>query len=221
MQTTQDDYLDDGLKTIKRTPKNGATPPANTKDTTPMRRCLASGDSQPQSGMIRFVLSPDNVVTPDIKGNLPGRGMWVSANRNALQTVIAKRLFNRGAKKQVIVPDNLLDMIVDIYQKRCLSNLSLANRAGQVIMGRDNVKTALQNNPDVACLIQGHDASVKELDKLAVIAKATDTPVMRPFTAGQMGQVFGKDHAVHAVLTNGGLATLLMADMENLYAIIR
>ena len=216
MHNTDDDYLDDGVKTIKRTPKNGKAP----THSIPMRRCLASGNSQPQSGMIRFVVSPDNVVTPDIKGNLPGRGMWVSANGDALQTVITKRLFNRGAKKQVTVPDNLMQMIVDIYQKRCLSNLSLANRAGNVIMGRDNVKTALQNNVGVACLVQGCDASVNELDKLAVIAKATDTPVMRPLTAAQMGQAFGKDHAVHAVITQGGLATLLMTDMENLSKIL-
>ena len=208
MQTTHDDYLDDG----KRPPKN-ATPP--------MRRCLASGDSQPQAGMIRFVVSPENVVTPDVKGTLPGRGLWVTANRDALQTVIAKRLFNRGAKKQVTVPDNLIEMIVDIYQKRCLSNLSLANRAGHVMAGRDTVKTALHNNPHVVCLVQGHDASPKELDKMAVIAKATDTPVIRPLTAAQMGGALGKEHAVHAVLTNGGLATLLRADMEKLDAILR
>ena len=207
MHTVDNDFLDDGLKTTNRTPNNGKIP---------IRKCLASGDSKPQADMIRFVLSPDNVVTPDIKGNLPGRGMWVSANRDALETVIAKRLFNRGAKKQVVVPDNLIDMIVGIYEKRCLSNLSLANRAGQVIMGRDNVKTALQSNPNVACLIQGYDASVRELDKLAVIAKATDIPVMRPFTAEQMGGAFGKEHAVHAVLINGGLAGLFVADSEKL-----
>ena len=207
MHTVDNDYLDDGLKTAKRQPKNGKIP---------IRRCLASGDSKQQADMIRFVISPDNIITPDVKGDLPGRGLWVSANRDALETVIAKRLFNRGAKKQVTVPDNLLDSIVAIYEKRCLSNLSLANRAGQVIMGRDNVKTALQNNQNVACLIQGHNASTKELDKLAVIATATDTPVMRPFTAEQMGGAFGKEYAVHAVLTNGGLAELFINDSKKL-----
>ena len=207
MQTNTDEYLDCGTKGTAKQAK------------TTLRRCLATGDSRPQASMIRFVLSPEDRVTPDIKGNLPGRGMWVTANRTALQTVIDKRLFNRGAKKQVTVPDNLIQMIIDIYQKRCLSNLSLANRAGEVIMGRDSVKTALQSHKNVACLIQGHDASQKELDKLAVIAKATDIPVLRPLSAEQMGGAFGKEHAVHALLKAGGLANMLMADMGHLYQI--
>ena len=201
MDTDFDDYLDNG--------------PAQKRKSQPVRRCLASGDTKPQIEMMRFVLSPDDIVTPDIKGELPGRGMWVTANRTAIETVIAKKLFNRGAKKQVTVPDNLLGMIENILLKRCQSNLSLANRAGNVIIGRDNVKTALQTNLKVVCLIQSHDASQKELDKMAVIAKATDTPVMRPLNASQMGNAFGKDHAVHAVITRGGLAEMLMTDMRH------
>ena len=71
----------------------------------PERRCLATGEVQPKRGLIRFAVSPDGVVVPDILEKLPGRGLWVHAERDALETVIKKKLFSRGAKAQVTVPD--------------------------------------------------------------------------------------------------------------------
>ena len=39
-------------------------PPKGASD--PLRKCIASGETRPQSMMVRFVLSPDGDVTPDI-----------------------------------------------------------------------------------------------------------------------------------------------------------
>ena len=62
------------------------------------RRCIARQESLPKEQMIRFVLSPDNVVTPDVSGRLPGRGIWVSADKKSLKKAIARNLFARAAK---------------------------------------------------------------------------------------------------------------------------
>ena len=53
------------------------------------RLCLASGQTRDPVDMIRFVLSPDGIVTPDVAGKLPGRGVWVSANRKSLEKTVA------------------------------------------------------------------------------------------------------------------------------------
>ena len=51
----------------------------------PERKCIATGDVQPKFGLIRFVVGPDDQIVPDILGKLPGRGIYVSADRAALE----------------------------------------------------------------------------------------------------------------------------------------
>jgi len=72
------------------------------------RRCIATGETQPKAGLIRFVVSPDGLVVPDVLEKLPGRGIWVSADADALALAIKKNLFSRSAKQQVQLPDDLL-----------------------------------------------------------------------------------------------------------------
>ena len=68
------------------------------------RRCVSTREVMEIKTMLRFVLSPDNVVTPDLKGALPGRGMWVQSSKSALQNAIDKNMFSKSAKTQAIVP---------------------------------------------------------------------------------------------------------------------
>ena len=51
----------------------------------PERKCIATGEVQPKFGLVRFVVGPDGQIVPDIMGKLPGRGIWVSAERAALE----------------------------------------------------------------------------------------------------------------------------------------
>ena len=55
------------------------------------RKCIATGEVQPKHGLIRFVVGPDNQVYPDILGKLPGRGIYVAADRAALELAIKKK----------------------------------------------------------------------------------------------------------------------------------
>ena len=40
---------------------------------------------KPVAELIRFVVAPDGAVVPDLKRRLPGRGIWITATRPALQ----------------------------------------------------------------------------------------------------------------------------------------
>ena len=50
------------------------------------RFCAATGTVKPVAEMIRFVVSPDGAAVPDLKRRLPGRGIWITATRQALHT---------------------------------------------------------------------------------------------------------------------------------------
>jgi len=52
--------------------------------TGPLRTCIATGEEGAPERMIRFVVGPDGEVVPDLARRLPGRGMWVRAERAAV-----------------------------------------------------------------------------------------------------------------------------------------
>ena len=72
----------------------------------PDRKCIATGEAQPKTGLVRFVLGPDATVWPDVMEKLPGRGAWVSADRAAIDLAVKKKLFARAFKAQVRAPDS-------------------------------------------------------------------------------------------------------------------
>ena len=77
----------------------------------PERKCIATGEIQPKYGLIRFVVGPDGQVFPDVAAKLPGRGVYVAADRAALDKAVSKKLFSRGFKAQVSAAKDLTDEV--------------------------------------------------------------------------------------------------------------
>ena len=92
------------------------------------RRCIATGEGVARDGMIRFVLGPEGSVVPDLAEKLPGRGVWVSATRAAVQKAVEKRLFSRGLKTQVTAPDDLVKMIERLLTRRLIDSVAMAGK---------------------------------------------------------------------------------------------
>jgi len=90
-----------------------------------IRKCIVTGDVQPKAGLVRFVVGPDNQVVPDILGKLPGRGMYVTADRAALDKA-GKGQFARGAKQAVTVPDGLADEVERQLVRRVVDLIAMA-----------------------------------------------------------------------------------------------
>ena len=61
------------------------------------RFCVVTRTVKPVDELIRFVVGPDGVV-PDLKRKLPGRGLWVAADRKSVDAAGTKNLFSRAAK---------------------------------------------------------------------------------------------------------------------------
>ena len=55
-------------------------------ETGPLRRCVLTRERLPKERMIRFVVGPDRQIVPDLAAKLPGRGIWLSASRDVLET---------------------------------------------------------------------------------------------------------------------------------------
>ncbi len=172
------------------------------RNSDPERKCIALGSSHPKEELIRFVLCPLGVVTPDLSEKLPGRGIWVSAKSSALLEAINKNLFSRGAKKQAKIPDNLFALVESLLVKKVIETISLARRSGQVVNGFEVVKGALISGK-AQLLIQASDGSEKQLGKLR--SPEGKNVYFNCLTQKELGLAFGRDYAIHAALTGGGL----------------
>jgi predicted RNA-binding protein YlxR (DUF448 family) len=166
----------------------------------PERRCLATGESQPRGGLIRFVLGPDGMVVPDVAGKLPGRGMWVAADRAALDTAVKKKLFARAARQPVTVPEGLADLVERLIARRLIESLSLAHKAGHALAGYEKTREVL-NSGRAAVLVQASDGSERGKSKLRVPPNAAYVGCL---SAQELGLSFGRDHVIHAAVVAGG-----------------
>ena len=178
----------------------------------PERKCIATGEVQPKTGLIRFAVSPDGQVVPDLAEKLPGRGIWVAANRAAVEKAVKKGLFARAAKQPVTVPEGLVDLLETMLARRVIELISLARKGGRATTGYERVKDWLSKD-EAEILIQASDGSERGKSKLS-------TPYGGSFigwlTAEELGHAFGRQSAVHAALGAGGLSKRVVEEATRL-----
>ena len=162
-----------------------------------------TGEVSPKRGLIRFVTGPDDMVYPDLAAKLPGRGMYVSAERAALEEAVKKRLFSRGAKRQVQVPEGLVDAVEAALAKRCTDRLGMARKAGRAVAGFEKVKDWLDKD-QCRILLQASDGSERGKSKL--YRPGGRGSFFDILTADELGLSFGRERVIHAALAAGRLA---------------
>jgi len=176
------------------------------------RSCIVTRVAQAPEGLIRFVLSPQGVVTPDIRRVLPGRGVWVTASRAVIAEAVKRKAFARAFRKDVTVPQDLADMVGGLLSKDALQALSLGNKAGAVVAGFEKVREAL-GAAKVTALIEASDGSADGRRKLVGAAQAQGdaVPVLDSFASGELDLALGRSHVIHAALLKapaGGFALM-------------
>jgi predicted RNA-binding protein YlxR (DUF448 family) len=163
--------------------------------------------------MIRFVLHPDRRVVPDLAANLPGRGMWLSARADVIETARAKGAFARAARGPVTVPADLSEVLRTGLTRRVVETLGLARRAGQAVAGFAKAREWLAQGK-VGGIVQAADGSPDERTRF--LSGARDIWVAWPLPGEMLGGVFGREAAVHVAVARGRLAEALRAEIERL-----
>jgi len=199
---------------LGETPIEDAAPQAGTgeifeplPERGPERRCLATGEVLAKERLLRFVVGPAGELVADPGNRLPGRGLWLKPERAIIRRAQTRGLFARAAKAAVKVPDDLLERLVAQERRRLLDLLGLARRAGALVAGFEKVKAALASG-QVALLVEAADGGPDGRGKLAALAQHTapDAPLLDGFTAEELGQALGRQHAVHAAVLESGIA---------------
>ncbi len=179
------------------------------------RMCIVTRAVKPPEELVRFVLSPTDDVTPDLKRKLPGRGVWVSASRAHIELAAQKGHFSRGFKHPANCGKDLPNMVGRLLYKEATSLISLCNRAGLVISGFEKVKAQLAKGP-VAAVLVASDAGEDGKNKVALKARGSgeDVKMVTIFDREDLSLALGRTNVVHAAVRKGDLADRLVRAAE-------
>lgn len=202
--STQDNELDAG-------PRSGGS---GTE-----RFCVVTRTVKPVDELIRFVVGPGDGVVPDLKRKLPGRGLWITADKKILADAIARKAFARGFKRDVKVPADLGALTEQLLVQFALDALAIAGKAGLVPAGFAKTEAALMRDRVVG-LLHASEAAPDGVKKLTGVLRsrpdADRIAVIRAFNSAQLDLALGRANVVHAALLAGPPSDTFLARFQRL-----
>ncbi len=181
------------------------------------RRDIASGETIDTDDLVRFVVSPEGFVVPDVAHKLPGRGIWLRSDRSSLELAVKKNIFAKAAKRQVRAAPGLSDQVHDLLRRRCLDLLGLARREGALVSGYEKVLTTTKSGK-AAWLIEASDGAEDGRNRILAVRRAVggDTKVCGSFSNAELSLALGLENAIHAALLPGRRVGRWSAEMKRL-----
>ena len=210
MLALADPELDDGPRTGK-----SAT----------VRMCAVSREVRPVGELIRFVVAPSGEVIGDLKRKLPGRGLWVSLSRKAVEEAVRRHHFRRGFKRDVRVPPTLAADIENLLVRSAVDALAMAAKAGQVLSGFGKVEAALGGRQTpIEALLHASDGAMDGIRKLDAsarqnrgnTAKSQEIPIVTALTSAELDLALGRSNVVHAAVLAGPASRTFLSRSQTL-----
>ncbi len=180
-----------------------------------------TGTKDVPDAMLRFTLSPDGSVVPDVHRKLPGRGVWTRLSFATVRRAASKQAFSRAFRAKAQAPASLAETVDALLERDALQSLSIANKAGLVVAGAFKVDAAIEIGR-VAALIQASDGAPDGVAKRANALRARLGPgaeeIVRVnlFTSRQLDLALGKANVIHAALKQGAASSAFLARVDRL-----
>lgn len=169
---------------------------------TSQRTCIVTREIHDKSDLFRFVVGKDGQLYFDLTQKLPGRGLYVTQNKETLQTALSKNLFAKAAKKNVAVPNDLIETITASVRRSALDHIGLSRRAGDLIISGENIKKYIKNNL-IGCYITTSDEGS---DLRRTLEKSIqNAPVITAFSVDELSALLKLENPVHLALKAGPL----------------
>jgi len=175
--------------------------------------------------LVRLVIAPDGTLVPDVAARLPGRGMWVTADRAMIDQAVENgqlaKAASRSLKAQVqksAVPVDLGEMIDRLLERRCLDRMGLEQRAGHLVTGFDKIKAALtkKGTGRPVLLVTATDGAEDGRRKIRA-AVGAEVPEVAIFDREALSSALGRENVVHVLLMQSGGTDRLKVDFGRLY----
>jgi hypothetical protein len=186
----------------------------------PIRTCVVERERKADSDLLRFVLSPAGEVVPDLKRNLPGRGVWLTPTKEKVAEAIKRRAFDRGFRQKVHVNPDLPGLVEGLMRKSAVESLAMANKAGLVVTGFEKVAQAIRAG-EIVILVHAVEAARDGRSKLeGQLARSLDgksyTEPKICLTSAEISLATGRLSVIHAGLREGGASRAFLRAIERL-----
>lgn len=175
-----------------------------------LRRCIASGASSPRHALLRFVLAPGGVLTADVAGRLPGRGVWLTPSARSFEQAVKAKLFARAFRGPVTVPDGLAALVEQLLAQRLVDTLGLARRAGQAVAGAAKVEQWFDDG-NVGLLLLARDAGADARRRWSA-----RRPRVEVLSGEEIGRAFARGRTAQAAVAEGPFCRRLIGDAGRL-----
>ena len=197
--------------------EKSAAKPATLAQASRERRDIVSGEVMEEARLIRFVAGPDGAAVPDLARKLPGRGLWVAADRLSVEAAAKKGLFARAAKAKVTATQGLADQVESLLRRRLLSSLGLARKSGDLVSGFETVSAAISSGR-AAWLVEASDGAADGRRKLLGTARRQPRPpgLLGAFSAEELGLALGGENVIHTAFLAGRAAERWAEDVGRL-----
>jgi len=178
------------------------------KKSGPERLCAVTREVKPVAELLRFVAAPDGSAVPDLKRNLPGRGLWITATRETLAEAVRRKSFAKSFKQDIRAGADLIAQTESLLERSVLDALAIAGKAGQVVAGFTKVEAALGRSMILA-ILHAREAADDGIRKLHAALhrrfaeQAGRIPTISDFTSQQLDLALGRANVVHAALLAG------------------
>ncbi|HMA58224.1 MAG TPA: RNA-binding protein [Pseudolabrys sp.] len=185
------------------------------------RTCALTREVRPVAELVRFVVGPTGEAVPDVKRKLPGRGIWVTGTRSAIEDAAERNVFARGFKREVRIPEDLAAQTERLLERAALDALAIAGKGGAIVSGFSKVEAALGSD-DILALIHAADGADDGKRKLAAAlhrntaGKPREIVVISAFTGAQLDLALSRPNVVHAALLAGPGSETFLARVARL-----
>ena len=108
-------------------------------------------DDLNEDDFIKISLSPDNILVPDLHNNLPGKSVWLPADKYIITDILKKEILKAYFGIPALLTSDFSVLIEKMLRKKILNCVSLTKKAGNLFIGMDAIKAQLTDRKH--CLV--------------------------------------------------------------------
>jgi len=190
--------------------------PRKSEQEKPQRSCLGCREVRVKDQLIRFVLSPQHEVLPDLDAKLPGRGAYTCISSSCLESAVRQRQFNRAFKCETtsLPAEQMTQLVARQMRDHILGYLGLANRAGKIISGGSLVSDAIRGKVKPGLVLVSEDISESIGRKIVELAGFNKIRSEHVLTKNDFGAILGKAPRSAVAVRQGGFVARLVNEIE-------
>jgi uncharacterized protein len=184
----------------------------------PERTCVGCRVSQPQSSLLRYVLSPQQQVLIDYRQRLPGRGVYTCFDHECIKKAVERKQFQRGLKVEQlqISTEQIFIALEETLLQRIENLLGMARKSAQAVSGSQAVLNGFKRSGSFAFVLISDDVSTGIAEKVLHAAEKQHVEVFQMFSKGRIGEILGKGERSVAALQTGLLADAIRLEVQRL-----